>query len=454
MTHMPDTNRPPAHRPVSLLRALLKSLLLPGVLVMVAGVILVHNLVKEEYDEMQDIGLHAKAQLLMEIYQTAEPARLGTLMAFERDTLEPEERTIYWFTGAQGRITASSERADPALIPTDLSDGITTHQGHRVALLTRGADTVIVATPMVERNEAIRDVVLGTVLGFVVLGLMFTLVAILAARRSGRVIATLSTNIAQKDAQNLTPIDRAYSFAEFEPAVDTFDALMARLDGVLTAERAFATNAAHELRTPVAICLANLQRLKSRLTDPAQTASATEIEIGLKRLIRLIERLLQMARAQSGLGMAATRADLTPVVSLLLRDWRARVPSEAELVIIPPTQALHSRVDPDALGIILGNLFDNALKYTDGPLPVTVDAGETGRILLTNDCDPLSAADLAQITTRFVRKAPVSEGFGLGLSIVQELCTQSGCTLDICSPQRGSTRGFTATLTTPQDPPA
>ena len=366
-------------RPVSLFRDLLKSLLVPGLLVGAIGLVIVHNLVEAEYDELQDIGLHAKAQLLMEIYQAnPDSVDLGRLTAFEVQTLDPDERTSYWFKDAQGQTTAQSQGADPELLAASLQGDILTARNHRILTLTRGSDTVTVAIPMVERNGAIRDVVLGTLLGFMVLGLLFGIIAYRAARRASRVIAALGENIAQKDENNLSPIDRANSFAEIAPAVDRLDTLMARLDRALAAERAFATNAAHELRTPVAISLAHVQRLKARLGDAAQTASATEIELGLKRLIRLIERLLQMSRAQSGLGTNAVRSDITPVISLMLRELRGRVPQEDQLVIHPPESPLHSRVDPDALGIILGNLFDNALKYADGPLPVEVDATQPG----------------------------------------------------------------------------
>lgn len=437
-------------RPVSLFRDLLKSLLLPGLLVGGIALIIVHNLVEAEYDEMQDIGLNARAQLLLEIYQAnPDSADLDRLTAFEAQTLHPDELTSYWFRDAQGQITAQSQSADPELLAASLQYDILTARNHRILTLTRGSDTVTVAIPMAERNGAIRDVVLGTLLGFVVLGLLFGIIAFRAARRASGVIEALSQNIAQKDENNLSPIDRANSFAEIAPAVDRLDTLMARLDSALAAERAFATNAAHELRTPVAISLAHVQRLKARLADSAQTANATEIEQGLKRLIRLIERLLQMSRAQSGLGINTQRSDITPVISLMLRELRGRVPQEDRLVIYPPKGPLYSRVDPDALGIILGNLFDNALKYADGPLPVEVDASQPGSVTVTNDCAALSPADLEGIRTRFVRKSPVSEGFGLGLSIVQALCTQSGCSLDIRSPRAGQSRGFTATLTIP-----
>lgn len=444
----------------SLLRDLLKSLALPGLLVVVIGVAIVHNLVEEEYDELLDQSLHTEAQLLLRIYEhaapalaAAEPETLTGLMSFEAAVMEAAHRTKYWFVDGAGQILARSETAQEALFPDDLSEGLYTANGHRYAILSKGRTSVIVAASMAERNEAIRDVVLGTVLGFIVLSLLFAGAAFRAARRSAGVIARLSANIAEKNEHNLAPIDRKNSFAEIEPAVDTLDTLMARLDAALTAERAFATNAAHELRTPVAISLAHVQRLKARLADPALTGSAQEIEQGLKRLIRLIERLLQMSRAQSGLGLGTRAADITPVINLMLKELRTRAPDTAQLEIIPPTAPWISKVDPDAIGIILGNLFDNALKYSSGAMPVTVDAATPGRLSISNDCDPLAPGNLAAITERFIRKTPVSQGFGLGLSIVQDLCRQAACSLEIRSPGPGYARGFSVTLTFPGEPP-
>lgn len=386
--------------------------------------------------------------------RTPSPRDLAGLMAFEKATLEPEERTKYWFLDTAGLIIGQASGATDALLPDSIAPGLRTAYGHRYAVVASDTATVIVATPLIERNEDIRDVVFRTVLGFVVLSAIFGVAAYRAARKSAGVIARLSSNIAQKDEHNLTPIDRANSFAEIAPAIDTLDTLMARLDAAQSAERAFATNAAHELRTPVAISLAHVQRLKAQLQDPALTGSAVEIEQGLKRLIRLIERLPQMSRAQSGLGLATRSADITPVLQLLLRELNARATDTLQMQIIPPTGPWHSRVDPGALGIILGNLFDNALKYSSGAAPVLVDAQTPGSVIISNDCAALGAADLAAITERFIRKTPVAPGFGLGLSIVQELCDQSGCMLAVASPHPGTTRGFTATLSLPGSPTA
>tara|TARA_R110000868_G_scaffold18172_88_gene80284 strand:- start:29581 stop:30969 length:1389 start_codon:yes stop_codon:yes gene_type:complete len=446
----------------SLLQSLFSSLLVPGIVVMALGVFIVYHVLKDEYDELLDSSLSSKAHLLIEIIEETR-ARIGgndateralsRLLAFENDARDPAERTLFWYLDSTGAVVARSASAQGLSPPAPLVPGFSTAQHHRVFVLAPrrdGAGTVIVAEPMIERNEAITDVVIGVVVGFGLLGLLFAIASFWAVRRSVAMIAKLSDNIAQKNEYNLSPIDRNNAFVEITPAIDTLDTLMSRLDVVLAAERAFATNAAHELRTPVAICLAHVQRLRTQLADPAQTANVAEIEAGLKRLVRLIERLLQMSRAQSGLGLTAVGADINPVIALMMNELQRRDVVPDALVLKPPTGTWPSRIDPDALGIILSNVFDNALKYAAGPGPTVVDASQHGKVVVSNDCDPLTPSDLNAIKTRFVRKTTLSDGYGLGLSIVQDLCTQSGCTFEIFSPRAGSSRGFAAVLTLPR----
>lgn len=439
----------------SLLRGLFKSLLLPGVVVALVGVAIVYALVKEEYDELQDISLISKAHLLLNAtshLNAADAFGASSLLQFEETYMEQEERSAFWLLDDQFRVVVQSKGADPSLIPDVLVDGMLTQNNHRFAVVSGGLyeqRTIIVATPMGERNEAIRDVLTGVLLGFILLGLLFAATAFWAARRSVRIISDLSANIAQKNENDLSPINRKNSFVEIQPAIDTLDTLMARLNVALAAERAFATNAAHELRTPVAICLANVQRLRSQLTDTDLLVGTDEIEGGLKRLVRIIERLLQMSRAQSGLGLNTDQTDINPVISLLLNEMRDREPSHVRLVITGPSGTHLSWVDQDALGIILNNLLDNALKYASGPMPTVVDASEPSRVLISNDCDRLRSSELEVIKRRFARKATTSEGFGLGLSIVQQLCDQSGCKLELSSPLQDKERGFVAVLTLP-----
>lgn len=444
------------NRATSLLTTLFKSLLLPGIVAAVLGVFIVYSLVKEEYDELQDFTLVSKAHLLLQVFEAqSKIADIAILqdglnpLSFEPNLIDADELTMFWVLDAEQNVILHSPRADAALLAARVEGGLVTALGYRIADVSPPdiALSVVAATPMGERNEAIMDVLMGVISGFILLGILVALAAYRAVRRSAAVIVDLSAEIETKDAHDLSPIDRKNTFAEIEPAIDTVDTLMARLDAALTAERAFATNAAHELRTPVAICVAQVQRLRAKLTDLDASQSAVEIEQGLKRLTRLIERLLQMSRVQSGLGISAEKADITPVVKLLIRELCTRVPSPDMLQVSEPQGLWISDIDPDAIGIILNNLFDNALKHASGDAPVIVDASTRGRVIISNDCAPLSSADLEAIKQRFARNSTLSEGFGLGLSIVQELCIQSGTTLDLSSPEPGKARGFNATVT-------
>jgi len=444
-------------RPNTLLNTLFKSLLLPGIVAVIFGLVLVYALVKEEYDELQDIALISEAHLLLQLFDAQMGAEgIAALqndqdsLSFEQNILDADdELTTFWVLDAAGDVIGRSPFADDTLLEVRIEGGIVTARGYRIAEVNtpQTALTIILATPMEERNEAIRDVVFSAFAGFLLLGTLVALAAYRAVKRSVSVIADLSTEIEARDAHNLTPIDRKNTFAEIEPSIDTIDTLMVRLEATLTAEREFATNAAHELRTPVAISMAHVQRLRAKLTDPETRQNAIDIEQGLKRLTRLIERMLQMSRAQSGLGISAKQADIVPVINLLLRELRDRVPSIDRLVVTPPQGLWISNVDPDAVGIILNNLFENAIRHASGDEPLMVDASQQGRIVVTNDCAPLSSSDLETIKQRHNRNSVTSTGFGLGLTIVRDLCDQSGSTLELASPPAGQQRGFAATVT-------
>ncbi|MGC1497952.1 MAG: histidine kinase dimerization/phospho-acceptor domain-containing protein [Sulfitobacter sp.] len=447
------------NHPESLLRSLLKSMLLPSFVAIVLCGTLAFLLVKDEYDEALDIGLTNRAYLLLGLLEgsTIDPApstspSISNLLNFEEQTHRPEERTLFWLLDADGAVLQVSPLATAGLYPDDFQGGFTTANSYRFRYLQSPAGSgkaIIVGEPLIERNEAVRDILILVMLSFFALVVVMCLAMFRSLRVSVQSVRRLSEKIAEKSERDLTPIDRRHSFQEIEPAIDTLDELMGRLNTALIAEREFATVAAHELRTPVAICLAHTQRLKATLIDAADKEKATAIEKGLKRLTKLIERLLQLSRAQSGLGANAESSDLNKVTQLLLAEFIDRLPEGKKVETRPPMGSYQSYISPDAFGIILNNLFDNASKYCDGPTGIMVDAATSGEIVVSNDCDPLSVEEMTEIKQRFGRKSNLADGYGLGLSIVQALCEQAGATLEISSPIQGSGRGFTATLKLP-----
>lgn len=447
--------------PKSLFRTLLKSILLPSTVAVVLGGLLVFRSVKEEYDELLDIGLTNQAYLLLDLMQKSTTAgdqypsgKVSDILAFQEETLDPEEQTVFWLFDESGEILQRSPRAESKMYPAGIQEGFTTANAYRFRMLLAKSGSgvsIIVGEPLHERNEAVRDVIISVLLSFMALVAIVWIATIVSLRRSVTSIKKLSENIAVKSERDLTPIDRSHSFLEIDPAIDTLDELMGRLNAAIMAEREFATVAAHELRTPVAICLAHVQRLMATLEDPAAVERATSIEQGLKRLTRLIERLLQLSRAQSGLGTNAGKSDLNEVTNLLLDELKNRLPTDCAAKIRGPEGTYESNIDPDAFGIILNNLFDNAIKYCSGSAGIIIDASIYGEVSVSNDCEPLTENDIAVVTERFVRKSNLADGYGLGLSIVQALCEQTGSVLAIKSPMEGSQRGFTVTLSLPKE---
>src|SRR5690606_9193130 len=128
------------------------------------------------------------------------------------------------------------------------------------------------------------------------------------------------------------------------------------------AERSFTANSAHELRTPLATALAQVQRLEQELPSGTQQHKARQIEDTLRSLSRLSEKLMQLAKAEGGRLVADTPQDLVPVLALVVDELRRTVQVPLKLDL-PEGRPVSSSLDPDAFAILVRNLIDNALKH-------------------------------------------------------------------------------------------
>jgi two-component system OmpR family sensor kinase len=219
--------------------------------------------------------------------------------------------------------------------------------------------------------------------------------------------------------------------------------LLSRLDSAFEAERSFAANAAHELRTPLAGAIAQAQRLQAETRDADARARAGDIEATLKRLTRLSERLLQLARAEGGRLQRDVAADLRPVVRLIVDDL-ARMAAPGRIRLAVPDSAVMSILDPDAVAILLRNLVENALRHGRPDSPVEVSLQADGTLVVANDGPVLSADELGRLTRRFERARSDGTGSGLGLAIVRSIAERTGCGFELRSPRSSGASGFEA----------
>jgi len=216
---------------------------------------------------------------------------------------------------------------------------------------------------------------------------------------------------------------------------------------VLESERAFAANSAHELRTPVAAALAQTQRLAVELQGLPQLARSEQIAATLRRLGDLVEKLLQLARAEAGIALSRDAVDVMPALRLVIEEIARRGDVGARLQFDDGgRRRLVLRIDVDAFAIALRNLVDNALHHGAAGGKVIVAIDREGALHVINDGPVVPPDRLATLTRRFERAAAAVPGAGLGLAIVETIVAQSGGTLELRSPASGRAAGFEAVL--------
>lgn len=216
----------------------------------------------------------------------------------------------------------------------------------------------------------------------------------------------------------------------------------------------FVSDAAHELKTPLAILRSYLEALGTDLAaglDGDQReflAAATE---GARRLQRLVEELLDLAALESGnLALQLAAVDAPSVLRAVFEELRPlAAPGEVD-TRLGPLEAVTVRADPARLAQVLRNLLDNALKYTPPGGAVRLSCrrrGGVGVLDVTDTGIGIPAEELPRIFDEFyrVRRVPANEGAGLGLAIVRRLVQSMGGRIDVTS-QAGAGSRFTVEL--------
>jgi signal transduction histidine kinase len=212
---------------------------------------------------------------------------------------------------------------------------------------------------------------------------------------------------------------------------DTLDAMLARLETAFTSQQLFAASAAHELRTPLAVMLAELDLL---LTGPQQSpAEYRDTAIRLRRTVlgckRMLARLLTLTQGM----LAPGEREHVPLDQVTERALQAAAePARAlGLTISPGLRAACAHGDPSLLGELVGNLVDNAVTHNRPDGWITIGTRTDGdRVILevSNSGRQIASEDLDGLLEPFRRggQQRTGAGSGLGLSIVHAIVTAHG----------------------------
>lgn len=437
---------------------LLKTLIGLVAVLWVSGVTIAGLTVRHELDEVFDSALRETTGQIIPIalhqYKLMGPEAAGAKAGQGQTTSFQASRghVHYYLQDPQGVVLVASDGAPGVPPPGSLRDGFHNSGGFRYysKFLRQEKLRIVVAQELKERSEAAVGLWLGLASPLLALLPLAVFAILRTVNRATEPMARVSRELEARSGDHLDPLDSSDLPGELTSVIEATNTMMERLKAAIGSERAFAANAAHELRNPIASARAQIQLLAANLKGTPDSVRAENVASQLGQLGRRVEKLLQLARTQAGLGRGRERSDLGTVTNMIADEYAWRPEVSARLALETPADACWVAMDQDALAIVLRNVIENAVHHGDTTAPITVRVQGDHSVRVTNGCATIPPDVLAGLKKRFRRGgSPGSPGDGLGLAIVDALMRQAGAGFEMSSPAEGRADGFEIVLKFP-----
>src|SRR5437867_9354437 len=393
------------------------------------------------------------------------------VFAEELKSRQPREHTAYWvrMLDSQGRTYAETPGMDgllpPEIFPPPQKSASTVgslkdyRRGPKLFSLVAvneesGSQPYILQVAQdrssderVERNFAVLFIM---VLSGSVLASAF--IAVVVTKRSLRPLREMTESVARVGPTHLKErVTPAEWPRELKPLASAFDDMLKRLDDSFTRLSQFSADLAHELRTPIANMIGEAQVALTRDRTAAEYRETIESTVGeCERLSRIVDNLLFVARVDAAREpIARKRFDARAAVEKIAAFYQTI--AEERHVTITCSGEGQIYADPDLFERAVGNLLDNALRFTPehGSIHITLSEhnGQFELAVGDNGCG-IAPEHLSRVFDRFYRadSSRGSDGAGLGLALVNSIVDLHGGSANIES-EIG--RGTTVKLTFP-----
>jgi signal transduction histidine kinase len=298
-----------------------------------------------------------------------------------------------------------------------------------------------------EVSEAVRFYVL---ISLVSVGLTALLLSLLAKRllQPLNELASAASSVGPA-ALHFAPPESALATKELRPLAETLARVVTGLRNAFDAERRFISDAAHELKTAVAVARSSIQVLAMKSRSPE------EYRKGLDRILEdnqraesLVANMLTLARAEEADKTAHADIDFAEIIERTIDMLATYAESKQISLCLRNTAGDRKvRISSEELGTVVSNLVTNALQHSKAGSSVLIDASTKEGQAILEVCDVgegISAENLPRVFERFYREDPSRSretgGAGLGLSICKSIVERAGGTIEIQSQKGVGTR--------------
>jgi len=324
-------------------------------------------------------------------------------------------------------------------IPLPDSEGfseVTDEQGRpwRVFAVASGARIVQAAQPVQVRKQLATAASLR-ILQPLVIAFFFLAIAIwFVIVHSLQSLNHAAQEVESRTPSSLDPIPSEGLPREVRSLVLAINALLERLSVSLTAQQRFASDAAHELRTPLAAIKLQGQLLARARTEEDRAKYSERLQQGIARATRLVQQLLTIARLDPEAKKPLSEVDLADLALSVHMDLEP-IAEGKSITLSAKTAPVTLMGMPDALRLLITNLTDNALRYTPqgGRIEISVAAeGASARIEVADSGPGIPPEERGRVFERFYRALGTKvSGTGLGLAIVQRIVELHGGSIRI-----------------------
>ena len=294
------------------------------------------------------------------------------------------------------------------------------------------------------RGDLIQDIATTTVLPGLFLLPIFALLAYRIIKFGLDPLNALAEQIAKRDPHDLSVLNTSTNLPkELSPLRLAFNNFISQLSSAIRREKRFTADAAHELRTPLAVMRIHAQNALHATSVEQQRSSLEKVVSGVDRTTRVVEQLLTLARLEP--EQSAEESKRIDFKELVKNEVAALAPlaieKQQDISFLPCNEAVFVQGQPIALSILVKNLLDNAIRYTpeQGKIDVIIYLNGPNLELVVTDSGPgLDEEAQQRVFERFYRKeSGGTTGAGLGLSIVRRVTELHKGTILLTNGEKG-----------------